>query len=377
MQAIDNAAKCVIARLEAQNFRAYLVGGCVRDLLLGRQVHDWDIATSATPAEVQAAFPKTVPTGLQHGTVTVLMDGKSFEVTTFRRDGDYTDGRRPDSVNFVTELSHDLSRRDFTINAMAMDAEGIVTDLFSGREDLKEGVIRCVGEPERRFREDALRMLRAVRFSAQLGFAIEEKTLSAICSCAALSEKLSAERVRDEVEKTILSERPEKLGQMIELGLLRPFGLCEAGELTELNAVRAERYARWAQAKHMLPTLSLSAFRLEKRLVRLCEKAVQVCEDMGSRIDCKRVIAVEGADCARLAAQLCGREELVEEILLSGECVSLLQLAIRGGDLPHLQGRAVAEALQKALLHVLEHPEDNERRKLLSLLVPELPQNGE
>ena len=176
----------ILQTLERAGFEARYVGGCVRDTLLGRPVHDWDIASQALPEDVLRLFPRCVPTGLQHGTVTVLLDGTSAEVTTYRLDGAYHDSRHPDGVRFVRSLADDLARRDFTINAMAMDLSGTITDLFGGREDLARGVIRCVGDAETRFREDALRMLRARRFAAQLGFALEAGTEAAIGRCAAL-----------------------------------------------------------------------------------------------------------------------------------------------------------------------------------------------
>ena len=175
----------ILQTLERAGFEARYVGGCVRDTLLGRPVHDWDIASQALPEDVLRLFPRCVPTGLQHGTVTVLLDGTSAEVTTYRLDGAYHDSRHPDGVRFVRSLADDLARRDFTINAMAMDLSGSITDLFGGREDLARGVIRCVGDAETRFREDALRMLRARRFAAQLGFALEAGTEAAIGRCAA------------------------------------------------------------------------------------------------------------------------------------------------------------------------------------------------
>ena len=170
----------IIKTLEDAGFEARYVGGCVRDTLLDRPIHDWDIASQALPEDVLRLFPHCVPTGIRHGTVTVLLDGVSAEVTTYRLDGAYHDGRHPEGVCFVRSLAEDLARRDFTINAMAMDESGAVTDLFGGREDLSRRVIRCVGEPETRFREDALRMLRAYRFAAQLGFSLDAQTQAAI-----------------------------------------------------------------------------------------------------------------------------------------------------------------------------------------------------
>ena len=171
-------------KLCEHGYEAYLVGGCVRDMLLGREPGDWDITTSAKPEEVKAVFRRTVDTGIKHGTVTVMMGKEGYEVTTFRIDGDYTDGRHPDSVTFTPDLIEDLKRRDFTINAMAYNRDRGLVDAFGGRKDLEDGVIRCVGAAEERFTEDALRILRAIRFSAQLGFEIEEHTENAIKNCS-------------------------------------------------------------------------------------------------------------------------------------------------------------------------------------------------
>ena len=211
----------LLKTLEQAGFEACFVGGCVRDTLLGRPVHDWDITTSALPEQTMALFPRCIPTGLKHGTVTVLLNGDSFEVTTFRKDGAYHDARHPDEVTFVPRLEEDLARRDFTINAMAMHLDGSITDCFHGREDLQSGVIRCVGDPDLRFREDALRMLRARRFfrAARLSDRSRNRARHPRRN-AHLCRALSSERVCAETEKTLLSERPETLGVMIEEGLL-------------------------------------------------------------------------------------------------------------------------------------------------------------
>ncbi len=368
MQQIDDSAREILRVLSEAGERACLVGGCVRDLLLGRPVHDWDISTSARPERVQALFAKTIPTGIRHGTVTVLLRGTPFEVTTFRSDGSYSDGRRPDHVCYVSQLGEDLARRDFTINAMAMDADGTLTDLFGGREDLRLRRIRCVGEARQRFEEDALRMLRALRFSAQLGFSVEEQTARAIRDCAPLCARLSRERIRDEMEKTLLSPRPETLAQMIAWGLLQSVGLSRCGDLGALGAVAPERLTRWAQAKHMLPELDLSLLRLEKHAVRVCTEAAALCGQMDTRLDCKRAIARCGWESAGLAAALCGKEGLLQEIAASGECVTRAQLAVRGSDLEGCAGAAVSQALERLLQHVLEKPQDNTRERLLALL---------
>ncbi|MBR6897984.1 MAG: CCA tRNA nucleotidyltransferase [Lachnospiraceae bacterium] len=209
----------IIRVLNGAGFTGYVVGGCVRDSVMGREPKDWDITTSASPEQVKKLFKRTVDTGIAHGTVTVLTDGDSFEVTTYRVDGKYSDGRHPDSVRFVTELREDLARRDFTINAMAYnDADGLV-DEFGGLEDIDRRVIRCVGEAKERFTEDALRMMRALRFGAQLGFEIEENTFDAIRELAHTIEKISAERVREELTKLLISDNPGQVLRLCETGL--------------------------------------------------------------------------------------------------------------------------------------------------------------
>lgn len=218
---MPDGVKQILATLEENNFSAYCVGGCVRDSLLGIAPSDWDICTSALPQETKQLFPKTFDTGLKHGTVSVKAEADVYEVTTFRVDGDYKDNRRPESVSFTSSIEADLSRRDFTINAMAYNETNGLIDPFGGRNDLKKGLIRCVGNPDTRFCEDALRMLRAVRFSAQKGFQIEEETLTSIQKNARLIENLSSERIIAEIEKILLSDQPEHLRILYDLGVLK------------------------------------------------------------------------------------------------------------------------------------------------------------
>lgn len=211
----------ILERLHKSGYEAYAVGGCVRDALLGREPEDWDITTSAKPEEVKVLFSRTLDTGLQHGTVTVMLDKEGFEVTTYRIDGEYTDGRHPKEVAFTSDLLEDLKRRDFTINAMAYnETEGLV-DAFDGAGDLKRGIIQCVGNALERFQEDALRILRAVRFAAQLDFQIETKTREAIEALAGNLEQISAERIRVELDKLLCSKHPERLLLAKELGVTK------------------------------------------------------------------------------------------------------------------------------------------------------------
>ena len=213
----------IISVLESNGHEAYAVGGCVRDCILGKVPHDWDITTSALPEQVKALFERTFDTGIEHGTVTVLEHGIGYEVTTYRVDGKYEDGRHPKEVTFTASLEEDLKRRDFTINAMAYnDTKGLV-DLFGGEADLQAGIIRAVGNPIERFTEDALRMLRALRFSAQLGFEIEKDTYEAIKTLAPTLEKISAERIQVEMVKLVTSVHPERIRDVYETGLTKIF----------------------------------------------------------------------------------------------------------------------------------------------------------
>ena len=209
----------IINTLEKAGFEAYAVGGCVRDTLLGRMPNDWDITTSATPWQVKDLFRRTVDTGLAHGTVTVLVDKEGFEVTTYRLDGEYEDGRHPKEVTFTASLEEDLKRRDFTINAMAYNPKKGLVDLFDGKRDLENKVIRCVGNPLERFTEDALRIMRAVRFSAQLGFEIDGPTKAAITEKAQQLENISAERIQMELVKILVSDHPEYMRLACDLGI--------------------------------------------------------------------------------------------------------------------------------------------------------------
>lgn len=208
---LPEKAQYIIEKITEAGYEAYVVGGCVRDCILGREPEDWDITTSANPEQVKALFPRTVDTGLQHGTVTVMMGKEGFEVTTYRIDGKYEDSRHPSEVIFTSDLKEDLRRRDLTINAMAYSDRAGLVDPFGGMEDLEAGIVRCVGDPEARFGEDALRILRAIRFSAQLGYEIEENTLEAVGKLAHTLERISAERIQTEFVKLMVSPHPEYL----------------------------------------------------------------------------------------------------------------------------------------------------------------------
>ena len=265
---LPQQAADIITTLESAGYEAYAVGGCVRDSLLGRVPDDWDITTNAKPDEVKKLFRRTIDTGIQHGTVTVMMGKTGYEVTTYRVDGEYEDGRHPKNVAFTGSLREDLCRRDFTINAMAYRPKDGLVDCFRGMEDLREGRIRCVGDARARFTEDALRMMRAVRFSAQLSFSIEEKTFEAMKALAGNLEKVSAERIQAEFVKLVCSPNPDALRLLYEAGLSavffpefdecmrtgqnHPHHCYSVGEhiLHAMKAVRADRVLRLAMCFH-------------------------------------------------------------------------------------------------------------------------------
>ncbi len=363
----------ILCALDSAGHRAVLAGGCVRDSLLGRRPSDWDIASSASPEEVLALFPRCVPTGIKHGTVTVLSGGGSVEVTAFRAEGGYSDHRRPDSVSFGCPLEADLARRDLTVNAMAMDAAGEITDPFGGRDDLRRRLLRCVGEPERRFDEDALRMLRTVRFSAQLGFEIEPRTLEAIRALAHLASGLSAERVRDELLKTLRSPAPGLVWQLVDLGLL---GACLAPGDASAPREALDVLPIYARLAHFCRGLELggyimstdrflAALRFDGETIRRTASAVEVLKS-GSR-DWKRLLRGHG-EAAVLAAH--PKTRALRAVLRSGECWELSSLAIGGHELAALgySGPELGRELRLLLDHVIDCPADN-RADILCKLV--------
>ena len=363
----------ILCALDSAGHRAVLAGGCVRDSLLGRRPSDWDIASSASPEEVLALFPRCVPTGIKHGTVTVLSGGGSVEVTAFRAEGGYSDHRRPDSVSFGCPLEADLARRDLTVNAMAMDAAGEITDPFGGRDDLRRRLLRCVGEPERRFDEDALRMLRTVRFSAQLGFEIEPRTLEAIRALAHLASGLSAERVRDELLKTLRSPAPGLVWQLVDLGLL---GACLAPGDASAPREALDVLPIYARLAHFCRDLELggyimstdrflAALRFDGETLRRTASAVEVLKS-GSR-DWKRLLRGHG-EAAVLAAH--PKNRALRAVLRSGECWELSSLAIGGRELAALgySGPELGRELRRLLDHVIDCPADNRADILCKLI---------
>ena len=378
----------ILFTLQARGHLAYLVGGCVRDVIMEITPQDWDICTSALPEEVLELFPGSMPTGIRHGTVTVVIGSKSSEVTTFRTEGDYRDHRRPDSVTFVSDLITDLSRRDFTMNAIALSADGMIADPFDGVSDIAKRTIRCVGEPKLRFTEDALRMFRALRFSARLGFTIEYDTMQAIEQCAPLAAELAPECVRDEIEKILLTTRPETMSAAISFGLMKKY-ISGAGWKTpnfaDIADMPRKALTRWVAFAIMLRKYGyipsardfLMQLRLDGRTIRCCADAEVLLSQEPPRDDLgwKKMLNRYGVDTVTCAVQTYAviygidREKELKNILKSGECFSLKHLAVTGDDLLALglKGPELGEMLKFLLEYVMEYPDNNKREILLEL----------
>lgn len=357
-------------------FEAYPVGGCVRDLLLARTPQDWDICTSALPPQVQSIFPHTVPTGIDYGTVTVVLDGQGLEVTTFRCEGGYRDGRRPDAVSFVSSLTDDLSRRDFTVNAMALAPDGAVIDPFGGQADLESRVIRCVGAPMQRFQEDRLRMFRAIRFAAQLDFTLDPELVHTLKALGSQPHHLPAERIRLEVEKTLCAPAPHWAKLFFSSGLLGGPEI-DASPLTRLSN---EPLLRWAglaslmaeSGRDPLPLLQ-SLIRDKKLIVPLSRGLALFREGLpqdasGWRHALARY-GIPACEAGAAMAQVQGHEaprELLDQVLAQSPCLSAKELALSGRELAAmgLSGPDIGRAQRMLLGHVLDCPEDNTPDKL-------------
>ncbi|WP_368183198.1 CCA tRNA nucleotidyltransferase [Anaerotruncus rubiinfantis] len=379
-------ARQVLDQLAQAGYKAFAVGGCVRDSLLRQEPADWDVTTSALPAETIAAFAKTckvIETGLRHGTVTVLMDGHPVEITTYRVDGAYSDGRHPDTVSFTRNLREDLARRDFTINAMAYSPSSGIADPFGGRQDLAAGLVRCVGEPDRRFREDALRILRALRFSAVLGFAIEPKTAKSLRENRDLLWKIARERIFAELcrlvcgqnAREVLWEYPEVVRAAAGIPLAPSEALAKlpADPRLRLAAVLEELSPKEADAV-------LSGFRSDRETRRLVRMLLthRTADLRPERPLLRRWLARIGpADLQKLITfrraygeALLNVRRMLDEILADGDCFCLAGLAVDGSDLAAhgYSGREIGKSLDMLLDWVIDGKLPNEKEALLKSL---------
>ena len=393
---IPAPAEEILTKLNENGYEAYVVGGCVRDMILGREPGDWDITTSALPEQVKQVFRRTVDTGIQHGTVTVMMGDEGYEVTTYRIDGEYADGRHPDSVTFTPSLTEDLKRRDFTVNAMAYNGNTGLVDEFGGMEDLDRGIIRCVGEPMDRFSEDALRILRAIRFSAQLGFAIEGRTYEAIRAIAPNMVHVSKERIQAELTKLLLSPHPGHISMVYETGI-SPYvsETFHKVPLLGMPSVPAQvppvRHMRWAaflrkcmpdEAVKILKDLKLDNDTINRVRTLISWQDYGLGPDKYSiRIAMSRMEPDLFDDLLefRMCLSEAGARQdlghtalLVDEIRRAGDCISLKTLEVGGNDIIKAgirPGREVGLTLARLLEMVLEDPARNTKEYLLQHLV--------
>lgn len=372
----------IIQNLNEGGFEAYAVGGCVRDTLLGRKPEDWDITTSARPEQVKALFRRTIDTGILHGTVTVMSDGTGYEVTTYRIDGVYEDGRHPKEVAFTSELLEDLKRRDFTVNAMAYSHKTGIVDAFGGAKDLKKRVIRCVGNPMERFGEDALRILRAIRFGAQLDFSIEENTYQAISRIAPNIAKVSKERIQAELTKLLKSRHPERIKEVYETGISRyispAFAQIPWQNVSFPSELPAEKFVRWGaflrlsgpdMAVQVLKDLKLDNDTVSRVKVLAAWADKEIKPEAG---EVRRAMSRMLPDVWDALAKLNGYDgeigRLTGEIRERGDCLDLKHLAVNGQDLVSVgirPGKEMGKLLAALLELVLAEPEKNRKEVLL------------
>ncbi len=375
----ENVIK-IIEILNKNGKSAYAVGGCIRDSLMGRVPFDWDITTSATPDEMLEIFAaegiRTIPTGLSHGTVSVLLDDTTYECTTYRTDGTYTDSRHPDFVLFTSDIRGDLARRDFTVNAIAAHPNGEFIDVFGGIEDIKNKTIRCVGASKERFSEDALRILRALRFSATLGFKIEKSTFDAAFITKKGLANVSVERKISELSKMIVSAGADDgIKNMFKLGLENYIIKGLKKPKISLLSVPATLESRMAALLSATPSIDLSALKLSKKqlsgIKMLMQKPIFDGE-ADSDVLARRVIRFYGAQ----AAEVCefygcmSLKALVEKELEAGACVTISALAINGTHLISLgvEKHKISSYLAMALELVIEHPEKNNEADLIEFI---------
>ena len=384
---IPSYVKVIMNRIDAAGHECFAVGGSLRDLLLGKEPHDWDVTASALPEETMALFPDmhVIPTGIQHGTVTVVSEGFPIEITTYRVDGEYTDSRRPDKVEFTRNIEDDLSRRDFTVNALAYNEKRGLLDLFGGKEDLENKILRAVGDPEKRFTEDALRIMRAFRFSAQLGFDIEESTLAAAKKLSPRLKNIARERIGSEFMRLLASSYPEKALSLMENVIFEilPINNIEKNRFSlveKLPEGGAARLALLLYGKTHEELLNVAhSLRLsgeQKGILTLLASPVNDNFDL-SPLSARRFMRRYGKNseaAARMLTLLGVIEPNFEKILAAeaekAPCLSLDRLAISGGDLISLglaSGKGVGILLSSLLDAVIENPEINEKSKLIDL----------
>ena len=377
----------ILKELNRNGYEGYIVGGCVRDYLMGNEPHDYDITTSALPDEVKKVFSHTVDTGIQHGTVTVVIDKVGYEITTYRIDGEYKDNRHPEEVIFTDKLSGDLSRRDFTVNAIAYNPLKGYVDLFNGREDIEKKIIRGVGVPAKRFQEDALRMMRAVRFSAQLDFSIEDITLKALKENADLIKNISIERIREEFFKLLLSNHNERLDILLNSGMTEHFLpeiLNRKYDYMKINFLSRDIVVRLSYILSHIESKSVN--KIMKRLKtdnKTASAVTNIVKYVNYKINdsysMRKLINLVGENTLKLIEVIgaLNNSDMIFEINMynsvKNDCCTLKSLALTGNDLMSIgiKGKEIGEVLNKALDLVMKEPDKNNREVLLNIIKEE------
>ena len=397
---LPEKVKYIINKIYENNYEAYIVGGCVRDVLLGLEPNDYDITTSATPKVILDIFKdfKCIKTGIVHGTVSVIIDGDIYEITTYRIEGEYKDHRRPDVVDFTNKLEEDLKRRDFTINAMAYNEKVGLVDLFKGREDLNKKLIKTVGNPYDRFNEDGLRMIRAIRFSSKLDFTIEKETLLAIYDNAKIIKNISLERITDEFSKIILSKNPENLINLFKTKLLEYLNMSKEDDerkldklyynLKLLNKVEKDLLKRLVLLDYLIYEFDIKCESFYEKLIysKKIKKDFNMILSSLKDIDMKNLdkfsikimlnkmgknLFEEYLDIAKIIygndKNIKNIVDIYKEIEDNKECYTIKNLKINGNDILSLgyKNKEVGQMLNKILYEVIKNPKLNNKDQII------------
>ena len=376
----------ILNTLNNKGHKAFVVGGCVRDSIMGLKPHDWDITTSAESTEVTEIFKKekfkVLPTGIKHGTVTVMVNNEGFEITTFRIDGEYKDGRRPSNVSFTKSIKEDLARRDFTINAIAFNPTDGLIDTFGGINDINNGVIRAVGDAKKRFEEDGLRILRAVRFSAKLNFKIDIDTANSMLVCSHNLNNVSMERKRDELIKILLTDNPSSINTFIGFSIINTF-LPEFYEaLHSIDKSKKNLPIRLAMMFNDCDTDTLqnelTRLRIDKRTIKQVVALVKHMFNVPTtEIEIRKILSDVGENnfinlinIWEVEFDRLNIKFMFNDIIERGDCITLKQLAVKGDDLVAMgiEGKNIKSTLEKLLNIVIENPSLNVKEKLLKLI---------